>query len=124
MAAAGAGVGLAVASGAYVLMGGDEGAGHVSATVVDCSQTQLFKPEDSSAMLPARVAQIRFVNSGDVQETFSAQVDGVTLEGLGGSPATFTLPSQGSKMISYPMSPERYGNSEGSCFALNVRAAQ
>lgn len=124
MAAAGAAVGLAIASGAYAFTSGEEGAGHVSASVVDCSQTQLFRPEGSSAMLPARVAQIRFVNNGDAQETFSAQVDGVILERGDGSPATFTLPPQGSKVISYPMNPERHGTSEGSCFALNVRAAQ
>ncbi|MFD9541431.1 hypothetical protein [Streptomyces sp. NPDC060022] len=124
MAAAGAGAGLAIASGVYALTSGDEGAVHVSASVVDCSQTQLFMPEGGSAMLPARVAQIRFVNNGDVQETFKAQVDGVNLEGGEGSPATFTLAPQGSKTISYPMNPETYGNSEGSCFALNVRAVQ
>ena len=48
----------------------------------------------------------------------------MTLQGGDDLPATFTLGAHESKTISYPMNPERHGNSEGSCCALNVRAAQ
>lgn len=123
MAAAGAGLGLAIVSSVYAFGGGQED-GPVTASVVDCSQTQLYQPEGSSSMLPGRVAQIRFVNNGDKEETFSPQVDGVTLVGGAGSPARFTLAAHESKTINYPMNPERYGNSEGGCYALDVKAAR
>lgn len=67
---------------------------------------------------------IRFVNNGNEEETFSAQVDGVKLVLGNGGSGTFTLAAHASKTISYSMNPEREGNSEGSCYALNVRAAQ
>jgi hypothetical protein len=123
MAATGAGLGLAIASGVYAFAGGEED-GPVTASVVDCSQTQLYQPEDSPSMLPARVAQIRFVNNGDEEETFSPQVDGMTLVGGDDRPATFTLAAHESKTISYPMNPERHGNSEGGCYALDVKAVR
>ena len=73
MAAAGASLGLAIVSGVYVFAGGEEDT-QVTASIVDCSQTQFLQPEGSSAMLPARVAQVRFENNGNEEETFSAQV--------------------------------------------------
>jgi hypothetical protein len=75
-------------------------------------------------MLPARVAQIQFVNNGDDAATISAQVDGVTLVGGDGAPSTFTLAPHGSKTISYSMNPTKYGSSEGACYNLNVGAAE
>lgn len=123
MAAIGASLGLAIAVGVYVFAGEEQGS-QVAATVVDCSQTQLYKPENGNALLPARVAVIRFVNNGNEEETFSAQVDGVKLVLGNGGSGTFTLAAHASKTISYSMNPEREGNSEGSCYALNVRAAQ
>ncbi|MFB7575403.1 MULTISPECIES: hypothetical protein [unclassified Streptomyces] len=124
MVAAGVGLTLAVGGVVYAFTGGGDGTEHVTGSVIDCSQTELFRPEGSAAMLPARVAQIRFVNDGDQQETFSPQVDGVTLVANDGSPAKFTLAPHESKVINYPLNPQRYGSSEGSCYALGVSAAR
>lgn len=52
MAAIGASLGLAIAVGVYVFAGEEQGS-QVAATVVDCSQTQLYKPENGNALLPA-----------------------------------------------------------------------
>ncbi|MFC9399280.1 hypothetical protein ACFTWS_40185 [Streptomyces sp. NPDC057027] len=110
----------------YWIGSGDRGkeSGNIAVTVVDCSQTQLYQPEGELGMLPARVAQIQFVNNGDTEETFSAQVDGLALVGQDGSPSRYTLAPHGSQLISFSMNPKTYGNSVGACFALNVRAAQ
>lgn len=121
-AVAGAAAMLAVA--ATYWLTSDGGSGDIAVTVVDCSQTQLYRAEGDSAMLPARVAQIQYVNNGDQTQTFSAQVDGVTLIGPDGRPSTFTLAPHNSKTINYPMNPKKYGNSEGACYALNAGAAQ
>ncbi|MCX4458735.1 hypothetical protein OOK58_43280 [Streptomyces sp. NBC_01728] len=101
--------------------GGGGGNSNIAVTVVDCSQTVLY--EGGRAMLPARVAQIQFVNEADRAENFAAQVDGVTLQGQDGNPARYTLAPHDSKVIGFPMNPTKYGNSEGACYALNVRAA-
>ncbi|MFF3516158.1 hypothetical protein [Streptomyces sp. NPDC002573] len=122
--AVGVGLALAVGGVVYAVAGGGDETEHVTGSVVDCSQTELFQPKGSAAMLPARVAQIRFVNDGDQQETFSPQVDGATLVANDGSPAKFTLAPHESKVINYPMNPQRYGSSEGSCYALDVSAAR
>ncbi|MFE6805037.1 hypothetical protein ACFVEN_25555 [Streptomyces sp. NPDC057681] len=123
--AVGIGLVLGIAAAAvWSEVGGRENSGDISAEVIDCSQTQLYMPEGGSAMVPARIAQIQFVNNGDDAETFSAQVDGVTLEGHGGNPSTFTLAPHDSKTISFSMNPTKYGNSEGACYNLNVGAAQ
>lgn len=120
MAAAAA---LAMAGIVYWSTSGDGGGqnNNIAVTVVDCSQTELY--EDGGPMLPARVAQIQFVNEADSAESFAAQVDGVTLQGQDGNPARYTLAPHDSKVISFPMNPTKYGNSEGACYALNVRAA-
>ncbi len=121
-----AGVGLALTIGGvlYAFTGGGDEIEHVTGSVVDCSQTNLFQPEGSAAMLPARVAQIRFVNDGNQQETFSPQVDGVVLVANDGSPAKFTLAPRESKVINYPLNSQRYGSSEGSCYVLDVSATR
>lgn len=116
----GVGLALAVGRAIYAFAGGGDATEPVSGSVIDCSQTELFQPQGNAAMLPARVAQIRFVNDGDQQETFSPQVDGVTLVANDGSPAEITLAPHDAKVINYPMNPQRYGSSEGSCYALDV----
>lgn len=123
--AMGAVAALAVAGIVYWATSGesDGGGGNsiIAVTVVDCSQTVLY--EGGRAMVPARVAQIQFVNEADRAESFAAQVDGVTLQGQDGNPARYTLAPHDSKVIGFPMNPTKYGNSEGACYALNVRAA-
>ncbi|MFF0133077.1 hypothetical protein ACFYTG_46670 [Streptomyces mirabilis] len=119
--AMGAAAGLAVAGTVYWTTSGDGRNSNIAVTVVDCSQTELYY--DGGPMLPARVAQIQFVNEADHTESFAAQVDGVTLQGQDGNPARYTLAPHDSKVISFPMNPTKYGNSEGACYALNVRAA-
>lgn len=120
----GAAAALAVAGIVYWAISHDGGGGNIAVKVVDCSQTQLYSPKDGGPMLPARVAQIQFTNDANDTESFAAQVDGVTLQGQDGNPARFTIAPHDSKVISFPMNPTKYGNSEGACYALNVRAAQ
>ncbi|MFA3843694.1 hypothetical protein [Streptomyces aureus] len=115
---------MALAIAGVVAWSASGGSGNITVTVVDCSQTPLYQAEGESAMQPARVAQIEFVNNGDDAETFSAQVDGVTLVGRDGNPSTFTLAPHDSKTISFSMNPTKYGNSEGACYNLNVGAAE
>ncbi|MGX1676034.1 hypothetical protein [Streptomyces sp. NPDC055400] len=122
MGAVGTGLALVVGGVVYTSTSGGGASIPVSGSVVDCSQTRLFQAEGSAAMQPARVAQIRFVNDGDEQETFSPQVDGVTLVKNNRSPAKYTLDPHGSTVISYSMNPEKYGSSEGSCYALGITA--
>ncbi|MFK0025789.1 hypothetical protein [Streptomyces sp. NPDC090798] len=124
-AAMGATAALAVAALGYWALA-DHGSGensNIAVTVVDCSQTRLFAPKDGGPMLPARVAQIQFVNNGNGEQAFSAEVDGVTLEGQDGNRARYRLAPHDSKLISFPMNPTKYGSSEGACYALNVQAA-
>lgn len=120
LVAAGVGLALAVGGGAYALVGGGGDSEQVTGSVVDCSQTELWQPSGGGAMRHARIAQIRFDNAGDERETLSPQVGGVTLVRNDGSPAKYTLAPHGSTVITYPMNPEKYGATEGSCFALDV----
>ncbi|WP_405558588.1 hypothetical protein [Streptomyces sp. NBC_01171] len=122
LAVAGASLALAAGGVAYAFAGGGDGSMPVSGTVVDCSQTELWQSNDGGAMRPARIAQIRFDNDAGEREMFSPQVDGVTLVKNDGSPAKYTLEPHGSTVITYPMNPEKYGATEGSCYALNVTA--
>ncbi|MER5846127.1 hypothetical protein ABT126_03285 [Streptomyces sp. NPDC002012] len=124
-AAMGATAALAVASLGYWALA-DHGSGensNIAVAVVDCSQTRLHAPKDGGPMLPARVAQIQFVNNRDSEQVFSAEVDDVTLEGQAGNRARCWLAPHDSKLVGFPMNPPKYGNSEGACYALNVRAA-
>lgn len=118
------GVALATAGTVYALSGGDSAPEDVTGSVVDCSQTEFYQPKDSPAMLPARVAQIRFVNNGDQQETFSPQVDGVTLVSNNGSTLKYTLAPHEATVIGYSVNPQKYGSSEGSCYALDITAGR
>ncbi|WPW27268.1 hypothetical protein P6B95_07590 [Streptomyces atratus] len=97
--------------------------GNIAVAVVDCSQTRLHALKDGGPMLPARVAQIQFVNNGDSEQVFSAEEDGVTLEGQAGHRARCRRAPHDSKLIGFPMNPTKYGNSEGVSYALKVRAA-
>jgi hypothetical protein len=124
-AAMGATAALAIAALGYWALS-DHGSGensNIAVAVVDCSQTRLCAPKDGGPMLPARVAQIQFVNNGDSEQVFSAEVDGVRLEGQAGNRARYRPAPHNSKLISFPMNPTKYGNSEGACYALNVRVA-
>ncbi|MER5602408.1 hypothetical protein [Streptomyces sp. NPDC002265] len=124
--AIGAAVALAVAGVVYWGTSGDGGSENssIAVTVVDCSQMQLYASQDGGPLLPARVAQIQFVNEADDTESFAVQVDGVTLQGRNGDPARYTLTPHDSRVVSFPMNPTKYGNSEGACYALNARAAR
>ncbi|MFE7044035.1 hypothetical protein ACFU9X_32780 [Streptomyces atratus] len=97
--------------------------GNIAVAVVDCSQTRLHALKDGGPMLPARVAQIQFVNNRDSEQVFSAEEDGVTLEGQAGHRARCRRAPHDSKLIGFPMNPTKYGNSEGVSYALKVRAA-
>ncbi|MFE5096267.1 hypothetical protein ACFRCI_39555 [Streptomyces sp. NPDC056638] len=124
-AAVGATAALAVAALGYWALA-DHGSGensNIAVTVVDCSQTRLHAATDGGPMLPARVAQIQFVNNGDSEQVFSAEEDGVTLEGQAGNRARCRRAPHDSKLIGFPMNPTKYGNSEGACYALKVWAA-
>ncbi|MCX5338536.1 hypothetical protein [Streptomyces atratus] len=124
-AAMGATAALAVAALGYWALA-DHGSGensNIAVAVVDCSQTWLYAPKGGGPMLRARVAQIQFVNNGDSEQVFSAEVDGVTLEGQAGNRARCRRSPHDSKLIGFPMNPTKYGNSKGACYTLDVRAA-